>query len=80
MIRYDEAMKKRDPAKKPARKSSAGILAGKVTITGDIVDTADLWDALHLVDAIRRRVGPLGGVELPVIERDPVPGPLKLDE
>ena len=35
---------------------------------------------LHLVDAIRRRMKPLGGVELPVIPRDPVPEPLKLDE
>ena len=37
------------PAKKPAFKSSAGILAGKVKITGDIVhfDTAELWDALR---------------------------------
>jgi plasmid stability protein len=35
---------------------------------------------LHLVDAIRRRMKPLGGVELPIIPRDPVPEPLKLDE
>jgi len=37
------------PAKKPAFKSPAGILAGKVKITGDIVnfDTSDLWDALR---------------------------------
>jgi plasmid stability protein len=35
---------------------------------------------LHLVDAIRRRMKPLGGVELPVIPRDSGPGPLKLDE
>jgi plasmid stability protein len=35
---------------------------------------------LHLVDAIRRRMEPLGGVELPVIARDPIPEPLKLDE
>jgi hypothetical protein len=73
-------MKKRGAAKKPVWKSSAGVLAGKVKITGDIVNTADLWDALHLVDAIRRRVEPLHGVELPVIERDHVREPLKLDE
>jgi antitoxin (DNA-binding transcriptional repressor) of toxin-antitoxin stability system len=36
-------------AKKPVWKSSAGILAGKVEITGDIVnfDTSELWDALR---------------------------------
>jgi prevent-host-death family protein len=36
-------------AKKPAFKSSAGILAGKIKITGDIVnfDTSELWDALR---------------------------------
>jgi prevent-host-death family protein len=36
-------------AKKPPFKSPAGILAGKVKITGDIVnfDTSDLWDALR---------------------------------
>jgi hypothetical protein len=70
-------MKKRGAAKKPVWKSSAGILAGKVKITGDIVnfDTSDLWDALRL-DAI----DPFGGVELPVVGRDPVPDPLKLDE
>lgn len=36
-------------AKKPVWKSPAGILAGKVKITGDIVnfDTSDLWDALR---------------------------------
>jgi hypothetical protein len=80
MSGYDEGMKKRRAAKKTAWKSSAGILAGKVEITGDIVDTSELWDALRLVDAIRRRVEPLGGVELPVIARDPAPEPLKLDE
>jgi plasmid stability protein len=194
MTGYDEGMKKRDAAKKPAWKSSAGILAGKVEITGDIVnfDTSELWNALrpddpqtdemirilsagpatqekgssktnlspekrkmlrkltakpdreidlsdtpemrelssdaaagrfyleiddetksklrlraarsghsmeqeareilrhslasesssglHLVDAIRRRIEPLGGVELPVIPRQAVPEPLKLDE
>ena len=75
-------MKKRGSAKKPVWKSSAGILAGKIKITGDIVnfDTSELWDALHPVDEIRRRVEPLGGVELPVIPRDSVPEPLKLDE
>jgi hypothetical protein len=35
---------------------------------------------LYLVDAIRRRIEPLGGVDLPVVPRDPVPEPLKLDE
>jgi prevent-host-death family protein len=37
------------PAKKPVWKSPAGILAGKLKITGDIVnfDTSDLWDALR---------------------------------
>jgi len=31
------------PARKRAWKSPAGSLAGKVKITGDIVDTSDLW-------------------------------------
>jgi plasmid stability protein len=35
---------------------------------------------LHLVDAIRRRIEPLGGVDLPVVPRDPVPEPLTLDQ
>ena len=35
------------PAKKAAFKSSAGKLAGILKITGDIVDTTDLWDALR---------------------------------
>ena len=37
------------PAKKQAWKSPKGILAGKVKITGDIVnvDTSELWDALR---------------------------------
>jgi len=37
------------PAKKPAFKSSAGILAGKGKIIGDIVnfETTELWDALR---------------------------------
>ena len=36
-------------AKKPIWKSPAGILAGKVKITGDIVnfDTSELWEALR---------------------------------
>jgi prevent-host-death family protein len=36
-------------AKKSVWKSPAGILAGKVEITGDIVnfDTSELWDALR---------------------------------
>ncbi len=35
---------------------------------------------LHMVDAIRRRMDPLGGIELPAIPRDSRPEPLKLDE
>jgi prevent-host-death family protein len=37
------------PARKQAWKSPKGILAGKVKITGDIVnvDTSELWDALR---------------------------------
>ena len=37
------------PAKKQRLKSPKGILAGKVKITGDIVnfDTSELWDALR---------------------------------
>lgn len=37
------------PAKKQTWKSPKGILAGKVEITGDIVnaDTSKLWDALR---------------------------------
>jgi hypothetical protein len=80
MTGYDEGMKKRGAGEKTVRKSSAGILAGKLKITGNIVDTTELWDALHLVDAIRRRVEPLGGVELPTTPRGPVPEPLKLEE
>ena len=34
-------------AKKPGWKSPKGILAGKLEITGDIVDTSDLWDVLR---------------------------------
>jgi len=34
-------------AKKAPFKSPAGILAGKLKITGDIVDTTELWDALR---------------------------------
>jgi len=36
-------------ARKPAFRSSKGILAGKIKIMGDIVnfDTSDLWDALR---------------------------------
>ncbi len=30
---------------------------------------------VHLVDAIRRRIQPLGGVDLPVIPRGPIPKP-----
>ena len=35
---------------------------------------------VHLVDAIRRRIQPLGGVDLPVIPRGPVPKPPVLKE
>lgn len=35
---------------------------------------------VHLVDAIRRRVQPLGGVNLPAIPRNAMPEPLVLDE
>lgn len=41
---------------------------------------AESSSGLHLVDAIRRRIEPLGGIDLPVVPRDPVPEPLKLDE
>ena len=36
-------------AKKPAFRSSAGILAGKLEITGDTVnfETTELWDSLR---------------------------------
>jgi hypothetical protein len=58
-------MKKRRPsvvtacgAKKPAWKSPAGILAGKVKITGDIVnfDTSELWDACRRDDALSQEM------------------------
>lgn len=32
------------PAKKERRKSLSGCLAGKVKITGDIINTSDLWE------------------------------------
>jgi plasmid stability protein len=35
---------------------------------------------LHLVDAIRRRIEPLGGIDLPIVHRAPLPEPLKLGE
>ncbi|MEO8595555.1 MAG: plasmid stabilization protein [Candidatus Solibacter sp.] len=35
---------------------------------------------VHLVDAIRRRVDPLGGIDLPVVQREPVREPLKLGQ
>jgi len=35
---------------------------------------------VHLVDAIRRRMRPLGGVDLPAIPREPIPEPPVLDE
>ena len=55
MTGYDEGVKTRGAAKKTVWRSPAGILAGKVKITGDIVnfDTSDLRDTQHLVDAIR---------------------------
>ena len=34
-------------AKKPAWRSPKDILKGKLKITGDIVDTTELWDALR---------------------------------
>ncbi len=36
--------------------------------------------SVHLVDAIRRRIEPVGGVDLPAIPRDPMPNPQILDE
>ena len=33
----------------------------------------------HFIDEIRRRIAPLGGVDLPVIPRGPIPEPPKLD-
>jgi len=36
---------------------------------------ADQLESEHFVDAIRRRIAPLGGVELPVIPRGPIPSP-----
>ena len=35
---------------------------------------------VHLIDAIRRRVEPLGGIDLPVIPREPAPEPPKLGQ
>ena len=35
---------------------------------------------LHLVDAIRRRVELVGGLDLPAIPRGPIPEPPNLDE
>jgi hypothetical protein len=34
---------------------------------------------LHIVDEIRRRIAPLGGLDLPVIPRGPMPDPPDLD-
>ena len=34
----------------------------------------------HLVDRIRRRVEPLGGIDLPVIPREAIREPLKLGD
>jgi antitoxin FitA len=36
--------------------------------------------ALHIVDEIRRRIAPLGGLDLPVIPRGPMPDPPDLDQ
>ena len=36
---------------------------------------ADKLESEHFVDAIRRRIAPLGGVELPVSPRGPIPSP-----
>jgi plasmid stability protein len=41
--------------------------------------TSDVRENEHFVDAIRRRIAPLGGVDLPVIPRGPIPDPPKLD-
>ena len=35
---------------------------------------------LHIVDEIRRRIAPLGGLDLPVIPRGPMPDPPDLDQ
>ena len=34
----------------------------------------------HFVDEIRRRIAPLGGMDLPVIPRGPIPEPPDLDQ
>ena len=41
--------------------------------------TSDVRENEHLVDAIRRRIAPLGGVDRPVIPHGPIPDPPKLD-
>jgi len=35
---------------------------------------------VHIVDEIRRRIAPLGGLDLPVIPRGPMPDPPDLDQ
>jgi plasmid stability protein len=42
--------------------------------------SAESSSGLHLVDAIRRRIEALGGIDLPVIPRDLGPEPVKLEE
>jgi len=37
-------------------------------------------EKVHLVDLIRRRIAPLGGIDLPVIPRGPIPKPPTFDE
>lgn len=41
---------------------------------------SDTSQGLHFVDEIRRRIAPLGGVDLPVIPRGPMPDPPDLDQ
>jgi plasmid stability protein len=40
---------------------------------------SEVPQGLHFVDEIRRRIAPLGGVDLPVIPRGPMPDPPDLD-
>jgi antitoxin FitA len=41
---------------------------------------SDRTPGVHFVDEIRRRIAPLGGVDLPVIPRGPIPDPPELDQ
>jgi len=41
---------------------------------------SEALQGLHFVDEIRRRIAPLGGVDLPVIPRGPIPEPPDLDQ